>query len=382
MAYSARMLAQMAVRASANVIALDYFGDRDLRALCPSHSLRRDYADKAYHPAALAAVAEHIAADAVVYGAGFENHPAAVERLARTHQILGNLPQTLQQVRDPLRLQSVLLEGGFVCPATQLAPSGSLPKIDAMDADVNRWLWKPLRGGGGTHVRWAQAHHPAPRAGVWQAFVDGTVGSFAFVANGHDAHVIGLTEQLIGQPAFGAHDFRWCGNLTPPRVPTSDLAALAREANALAQWLTERFALRGINGVDFVWRDGRIWVLEINPRPSASLELFDGINDPAWFDWHVRGCLGEALPMTSLEPPHRERTQARGKAIVFAQRDCITGDTADWHTHDLRDIPHSHEPIQRGQPICTALAHADSADDCLNQLRAKADLVREWLKPI
>ncbi len=371
------MLAQMAVRAGHNVIALDYFGDRDLRMLCPSHSLRRDYADKAYHPAALAAVAESIAADAVIYGAGFENHPAAVERLARTHRLLGNTPQTLQHVRDPLQLQSVLVEGGFIGPATQPAPMGGL-----IEDPSQRWLWKPLRGGGGTHVRWAQPHQPAPRAGVWQAFVEGMVGSFAFVANGRDAQLIGLTEQLIGLPEFGARDFRWCGNLTPPRVPQNDLAAMTHEATALAQWLTQRFALRGINGVDFVWRNGRIWVLEVNPRPSASLELFDQPDGPAWLDWHVRGCLGEALSMPSMPQP-RVEARSCGKAILFAGRDVVTGDTADWHTYDLRDIPHSHEPIPRGQPICTALAYSasGSADDCLNQLRAKADLVREWLLP-
>ena len=87
--YTMRMLAELATQAGYTVIALDYFGDSDLRAIAPSVSLLRDFAGAAYDPAALVSAARTLAAPAVAYGASFENHPALVAQLAEGRQLLG-----------------------------------------------------------------------------------------------------------------------------------------------------------------------------------------------------------------------------------------------------------------------------------------------------
>lgn len=367
------MLAELAVRDGYTVTALDYFGDSDLRALCPSHSLLRDYADKAYSPRALVTASKSVAAAAVTYGASFENHPDLVEELSVGRVLLGNTPETLRRVRDPFELQRILGEGGFSFPETCLEIKSHESRVVRHLAQ--RWLWKPLRGGGGTHVRWLGDADMGEGIvqeyeGIVQEYIEGMVCSFSFVANGQEARVIGVTEQLIGLPEFGTGDFRWCGNLSPPRVPEAELDAIWQQADPIAAYLTAHFGLRGLNGVDFVWRDKRIWVLEINPRPSASTELFDG----PLFDWHVRGCLGEPIrPSWSLR-----LTRSVGKVVVFAPYDLTVGDTQHWRSHELRDIPHNNEHIRQGHPICTALATAATPVDCLQQLRAQAELVRQW----
>ena len=54
-----------------------------------------------------------------------------------------------------------------------------------------------------------------------------------------------------------------------------------------------RFGVRGAFGVDAVWDGRHAWVLEVNPRPPAGLELFG----PGSFEAHVQGCpRGSALP--------------------------------------------------------------------------------------
>jgi hypothetical protein len=73
-AVSARMLAQLAVADGHEVIALDRFGDVDLRAVASVAT--------ASTSEALTALADDVDAEAVVYGAGFENRPDLVARLA------------------------------------------------------------------------------------------------------------------------------------------------------------------------------------------------------------------------------------------------------------------------------------------------------------
>ncbi len=373
--YSMRMLAELAVRAGYAVTALDYFGDSDLRALSPSLSLLRDFGGKSYNPTTLTKAARTLAAPSVAYSASFENHPALVAQLAEGRTLLGNPPAVLERVRDPLQLAAALRAGGFNYPETVVAqPDTSL--------DPNRrWLWKPLRGGGGTGVRRASAGagRNATTPGVFQERLDGLVCSAAFVADGRRAVLLGLTEQLVGRRAFGVSGYRYCGNLLPPRLPPAAMRRMLREARALADHLTAAFGLRGVNGVDFVWHQGRLWTIEVNPRPSASLELMDSGYNIRVFDAHVRAFSGE-LPAFDLERAWAH-TPAMGKAILFTTPAVRAPDTSDWFARGLRDVPHSGEAIGRGHPVCTLLVSAATPAACLRGLRAKAAQVRSWLVP-
>ena len=131
---TARMLAELAVNASYRVLAVDYFGDTDLQARCHSVSLRHDYG-RDYSAAALVDVANSLPAAGVVYGASLENHPAEVARLADSRKLLGNSPETLEQVRNPILLAEAIRAGGFAGPQTVLARAGVI--VDP----TQRWLW-------------------------------------------------------------------------------------------------------------------------------------------------------------------------------------------------------------------------------------------------
>ena len=365
--FSARMLAELAVKAGYQVLALDYFGDTDLQQRCPSLSLKHDF-NVEYSATALVDASKKLAGSAVVYGAGLENHPAAVERLAQKRQLLGNSQETLRQVRNPFRLAAALKAGGFAFPET-------LSVAQAPDNHSSRrWLWKPLRGGGGVGVKpWSGT--PPPQPGIVQELLPGLVGSAAFVANGRQAVLLGVTEQLAERQTFGATGFKYCGNLVPPRLRTTQLAALVAELHALTNHLTKIFALRGINGLDFVWHQERVWMIEINPRFTASLELIDTSYGLRIFDLHVRAFAGQ-LPDFSLTQA-LTRSSAAGKAILYAPDDVTMGDTGHWSSRGIKDIPHSGELVRQGHPVCTILTTGATPTDCLQQLRLRADELKQ-----
>lgn len=356
------MLAQLAVRAGYAVTALDYFGDADLRAACPGRSLLRDYS-LPYSAASLVHAATELDAPAVIYSANLENFPTEVARLAQGRELLGNRPETLAQVRDPARLAAALRTGGFAFPETVFPGAGQ-----ALDPD-RRWLWKPVRGGGGHGIHFGSEERQI-REGIFQEYLPGLVGSAAFAANGRSAVLLGLTEQLIGQRALGASGFTYCGNLAPPRLPPAELSALLFEVRALVSYLTKTFHLRGLNGLDFIWQGGHVWTIEVNPRPSASLELLDLAYGLRVFDLHVRSFSGD-LPEFDLAEVLTV-SPAVGKAIVYAPANIRVGDTGAWASQSICDIPHSGELIQQGSPVCTLLAMDDTPDACLRQLHTRA----------
>jgi predicted ATP-grasp superfamily ATP-dependent carboligase len=344
------MLADLAMRAGQRVAVFDLFGDLDLRRSA-NRVVTRD------NLAALVDAAAAEAPGAVVYGASFENHPALVGRLTARHTLLGNPPATLRAVRDPARLGAAL--GDLPYPRTSDAapPSG-------------RWLRKPLRGGGGIRVHeWRGGALPAES--FLQERVDGVACSAAAVGDGRDAVVLGLTEQLVGQRAFGVHGYRWCGNVVPPRVPAAEMLDQAR---AVCSRMAAAFALRGLFGVDFIWDGERAWTIEVNPRPTASLEAIEAAYGTGVFDAHVRACAGE-LPRIRGEP-----VRAAGKAVLFATENVTVGDTERWLERGVRDVPHPDERIAAGRPICTVVTTAATPDEALAGLEREAARLRAELR--
>ncbi len=336
-AVSARMLAQLAIADGYEVVALDRFGDVDLRAIAIT--------DTAADNDSLVALADGVEADAVVYGAGLENRPELVARLADGRELLGTPAEQLPAVRDPWAVAAAAAAAGARAPET-LGPSASA-------TPTGGWLRKPRAGGGGRGVRrWAGGRL---RAGeILQRRVPGLSCSAVAIADGRDATVLGLTEQLH------RGRYEWTGNVTPPRLPAAELTELDGRWRAVCAEVASRFGVLGAFGVDGIWDGRRLWVLEVNPRPTAALELFaEGA-----FAAHVRAARGVSV-LTSGPPA--PPSCAKVKHVLFADRDLRAPDPDWWPAGLVRDIPHRDELIRRGSPVCTLLSATTDPDTLMRQ---------------
>jgi predicted ATP-grasp superfamily ATP-dependent carboligase len=353
---STRAIAESARRAGHDVVTIDAFGDRDQKALCPNVSFRE--CGLAYSAAAFLQLARDLDYAAVVYGGGLENHPSVVAVLAAGRVLLGNAPATLAKIRDPRLLFDALARRGYAVPA--LVDDGRPPK------SVGTWLCKPLRSGGGRGIRrWRGGR--VPRHHILEEHVKGCPGSASFVADGERSVLLGVTRQLPGPRRF-----LYGGNILPLDVP----AATAQEIEHIAGALTRAFRLRGVNGFDFVLRDARPVVLEVNPRYCASMELMERATGHSIFALHVEGCHGRLPPV-----PPSAASGFWGKRIVYAPSALRVGDTSDWVARGWRDVPETGQAFAKGQPICTVLACAPTAADCERRLVAEAAAVYASRQP-
>jgi uncharacterized protein len=363
-----RAIAVSAAHAGYRVTAVDAFGDLDLRAVADVITLGPATGTR-FDPLAAAIAGELVAAEMVAYTSNLENHPKAVERLARGRRLLGNSPAVLTRVRDPIALSALLRRRGFATPATRATP--------VTESSVATWLLKPRRSGGGHRiVRWRHPR-PVPRGSYLQEQITGIPGSVIFAANGRGAVVLGLSRQLIGDSRFGAQGFRYCGSLigsrTTPVFPRQE--EILETAAALAEDVTREFGLVGLNGIDFIARNGVPYPIEVNPRYSASMELLERVHGLPMFELHVQACAG-TLPS---EPEIRSGIE--GKAIVFARRDLILGNTEAWvGRQSFGDIPHSGECIPYGHPICTVFARGSDQATCLRRLVRQARVVYQRVR--
>lgn len=352
---STRALAESAWRAGWSCASVDAFGDLDQKERAQNLGLTRDLG-QLYSASKAVAAGRRFPAAAAAYVGNLENHPAAVRRLAQGRELLGNPAATLVQARDVFALAREARRAGAGVPDTR---TGDWPR-------AGKWLRKPARGGGGSGVRPLEPDDTLHAGEIAQQRIPGTLASVSFAADGRRAVLLGVSEGLAGDPAFGASGFRYCGSLYP--LPVA--AALADRLDALAQATTRAFGLVGVNGIDFVLAEGQPVVLELNPRYCASMELIERRGGPGIFEIHVASCRG-TLPAARRLPEIAETTL--GKAIVWARRETVVGDTRGWLARDdVRDVPHPGERILRGRPICTVFARGRDAAECRRRLVATA----------
>jgi predicted ATP-grasp superfamily ATP-dependent carboligase len=357
-----RALAQSAARAGYCVTAIDAFGDRDLRAVATVILARPLPGQHRYGALEAAAAGTRIRADLVAYTSNFENYPSAVARLAAGRRLLGNPAETLARVRNPFELVRVLRRHRLASPEARSRPPG----IRQLSGS---WLLKPRKSGGGHGIRsWTQGH-PVPRAMYLQERISGIPGSISFAADGAAATVLGLTRQLIGQPDLAAGQFRYCGSIlgSSRAALFPRQAELLKRAGKLADVITREFQLVGLNGIDFIARDGVPYPTEVNPRYSASMELIERAHGISMFEVHLQACEGQ-LP-SAPEPA----LVTHGKAIVFARRNSVVGELSPRMRRSwVADVPRPGEQIPRGKPICTVFAEARQPDACRQLLSRRA----------
>jgi predicted ATP-grasp superfamily ATP-dependent carboligase len=294
-----------------------------------------------------------------------------VGTLAAGRALWGNAPDVLRRVRDPRQLAAGLNKHGFSVPELRLAPTAKSPWADQ---GTDEWLVKPLRSGGGQHVRRWQGE-PLSRLCWLQEWIDGRPGSVVFAAAGGRAVPLGVSRQLVGDAAFGSSGFRYCGSIiaAPHDSEFSGGIAVVDRASALAGAAAFEFGLRGVNGIDFVASGNELFPIEMNPRWSSSMELVERLFGWSVFGVHAAACAQATLLPFDL-PAATHGVSAVGKAIVFARTELLLGDTRGWLADPtVRDVPHPGERIHAGQPICTVFAGGAAGRRCYEALVTRAE---------
>jgi predicted ATP-grasp superfamily ATP-dependent carboligase len=376
-ALSARPLATAARRAGARVIALDLFADedtavaaRECRKLAPLTlpSLRdgplplpkgeRGRLLAFDHEALLEAVEEHRGkASGLVYGAGFEHEPALLEMLGSRIAILGNRAAVVGAVKDPLGFAALLARLGVPHPETRLeAPA------------EGNWLAKRVGGSGGGHITRASAG--AIAAGFYvQRQVPGRAVSALFLGDGRQARVLGHSEQWTS--ATAEMPFRYGGCVGPVGLG----AKIEAMIDELCHELVAALGLVGLNSLDLLLDGERFHVLEVNPRPGATLDVFDGRDGLSLWEAHIAGVAGRLVPFhDGMSPP-------RAAGVVYAParlRIPLSFAWPDW----AADRGRAGTLIESGEPVCTVMATAATPAEAREIVDMRTRRLLERLEPL
>ncbi|TCK31334.1 hypothetical protein EV667_1443 [Ancylobacter aquaticus] len=332
---AARGLAASARRAGLRALAFDLFADEDTRAL--AHGvvrLRRKQGFALDPDDLLEQLARHVGPDTpVVLGTGFEDAPGLVARLAGLFRVAGSGAAALARLKDPFAFARLLGDLDIPHPRifTDRAPAG-------MHA-----LEKRIGGSGGGHVR--RAAEPRGEGWYLQEFLEGHSVSVLFLGNGRAARLLAFSEQWC-DPGEDA-PFRYGGCAGPIQLEET---LVQQVAGALSR-LTGAVGLKGLASADLILHEGSWHLIEVNPRPGATLDIFDAPPLPPLLRLHLDTCAGGLPPLPLLVPG--AGVEARAAGVFYApaatvMRDALPGWVAD------RPAPGTR--IAAGEPVCTVRA--------------------------
>jgi len=343
-AFSGRSLAQSARRAGFRPYVVDAFGDLDTRSAAEDIRVIDGAMQSGFRTKPLIAALDALSRSAksapigLILGSGLEDKPRLVAALASRFRLLGSDAKTVAACKDPKTFFAALDKLSISHPETRSdAPS-----------DATGWISKRIGGSGGRHIRVCHGvSHGKPRR-YFQRQMSGERLSVSgtFLSPGV---LLSLTRQWIAPSE--EHPFRFGGVVSAPEV---DLKLRSRMVEGAAA-VGEAFDFKGMASFDFIVENGTPYLLEVNPRPGASLDVID---DAAGFLFqaHVAANLGEAIT-----PGIKVNTSAVAMAILHADRGAVTlGDTPwpEWSAD--RGAPGTFVP--QGAPLASTFAKAETAD--------------------
>lgn len=387
---SVRLMAESAVRAGWRVLALDAFGDLDTQRVCQAWTAAGAGGPRLDPDRVLAGLRRY-ARDPRVRGwvacSGFEGQPELLAEGARILPLLGTAPHNVARVRDPHHFFETLDALGLAHPEV---------RFDAPPQPAG-WLHKRFDGAGGWHIRAAQASDttlPPLRWRYWQRDL-GTISGHdtlgcLFVRHADQVHMLGAHRILSGRqertdgPTL---PYVYRGVIGPLPQPPARLQALQQALEALC----EAYNLRGLGSLDVLAPHDPsqpLLILELNPRPSASMALYPGVSgQDTPMALHLNACLGGPAPRAAGGTP-----TMHAAGVLYAQADVqLDALQSEWlmRQPDVHDVPAPGSHFDAGHPLCTVSlsfpprpsAEAESlpADVILQQLQDRCDTLQRAL---
>ena len=358
---STRAAADSVRRAGWQPVCADLFADLDLHANAEVVPVRN-------YPESLPDDVAHIRADGWFYCGGLENHPDILDRIEIANTACGPLLGThlmgLRIVREPLWLADILKSSGI--KVLDVAPESSPPLADGT------WVQKPKASAGGRAIRiWDDAALKVPLSEphYFQRRAAGTAQSAIFCADGGEIRWLGASLELEPNPGSEPPSvFSYCGSCGPTNHIPQQLEEIA------ATLLRRIPALRGPIGLDFRLDRNNVWLTEVNPRYTASIEILELAS-------------GRSLLNPNAELPPKPDSQPQGllvaKQILYTSKQICAPDlsrfanaTNVWQVPIVSDIPRPGIPIEPGWPICTVFASGNTRREVDAILNQRSDWIR------
>ncbi len=355
-AVASRAYVKAAVAAGFDVVAIDAFADQDLQRLA-THCYQIQLHDSQLDSQQLLAVLDGLDLKQFAgfcYGAGFEKQTEVLSAIGQRIRVLCNTAQTVERCKAPHY---------FFNQCNQL----KIPHPEFRDRLPNNpigWLQKDIGGSGGGHIKRNIGSSRELKGTYFQKLKPGKSISCLFLANGHEVQVIGFSEQW--SEADSESPFRYGGS-----VGYANLSEVAKERfTSYVKRLSCAVGLVGLNSCDAVCDGDDVIVLEVNPRLSATVDLYLSQQTDLLSQHIAACCTGTLSPnevLGSLNVAHH---------VVYAEQDIDIASGFSWPGW-AKDLPEDGMHFKTGMPVCTVWAEASTVEEAKSLVQQRAQTMKK-----
>jgi predicted ATP-grasp superfamily ATP-dependent carboligase len=365
-AFSGRALAQSARRAGYVPLVADCFGDIDMKEAAEASRVVPALAGSGFRGGPLIAALEALEREApskpigLVLGSGFEATPKLVQHLSENFALIGSSPVVIQRSKNPESFFGLLKELGVRHPETQSAPP----------ANPKGWLMKRVGGSGGAHVVTCPASPRPDRRHYFQHKEAGEAISAMMLCGRSCAFAFSTqwTSPVQRMPYRYGGSNGWVG---------LDEDVEARIVDTCLQ-VAKPLGLTGMVSFDFLVANGEPLLLEVNPRPGASLEVLDDERGTL-FAAHIEASKPGGDPAALIASRFRA-PPPKSANYLYADRGALSIGAIAWPAW-AADRPPPGTRFARHQPIATVIAEgpdpAAAKQLCETRLGQLADMLYE-----
>lgn len=357
------MLAQSAFRGGFRSTVIDQFADSDTSALS-DRAYRLDFNRLKDRGNEWYSILNKITADkkrfGLIYGSGIDHQFDIIEQLYSKFSVYGNSVDTLKKCYQPKQWFYILNQLDIPFPETRF----SVPD------NASSWLIKESRSEGGTGISELNNSQNLRESEYFQKYLPGQAISALFLTDGERIHIIGFNtqasvNQILDQP------FLFNGMIN--RAVLSDCQNA--KIKGWIRCLVEALRLKGLNSLDLIMNDDGCHVIELNPRPSASVGLYDDDYDTGLVAAHIHACDGKLV----FKPSNS--TKVRAMRIIFAPLSVTIPDAMQWPNWCV-DQPFPGTKFLSGQPLCSIIASGSNQEFVENLIKERQSLLIEYFQNI
>lgn len=240
------------------------------------------------------------------------------------------------------------------------------------------FILKPLKGSGGYDINLLDNNIDIEfndNEFILQEYVSGINLSSSILASKNDSKTI-MTSRLLTMNDFEKNNsFIYIGNILPLTKESimSDVENVNEINNEMidtSQNLAKEFNLLGSNGVDYIFNENGLHVIEINPRIQGTFECIEislGIN---MLDAHMKACFGELIDIP--------------KAKYYTYKKIIYSPTRMKYENlglkNIYDLPHEGSITEKSQPLLTIIDKDNDFEKLYEKVESTSKKVNKLVK--
>lgn len=288
-------------------------------------------------------------------------------------KILGN--KNVEKIEDKFKFYKEI-KNEFLTPATFKVNDIDEANEIMKNCPETQYILKPPQGSGGYNINLldneAQFEINHDDEFIMQEYVEGINLSSSILANERECKTI-MNSRLLTQHDFEKNNsYLYVGNILPLDEKTimtdiENINEINETMKITSEKLGEKFNLIGSNGVDYIYNENGLYVIEINPRIQGTFECIERSLKINMLDAHIKACHGKIIDIPQAHNYSYKKIIYSPCAMRYEKM----------NLDNIFDLPHDGSITEKSEPLLTIIDEGKNFEKLYKKVELASETVNK-----